>query len=159
MSQNATRALVAVNPSNVPAPVNLDESGNLKVASASVSPASLPTGATQITGGSGSVAAASAVATLAAAAAKTTWITGFTVTAAGATAGASVSLVVSGLLGGSLTYVYTAPAGATVPGPVLNVQFATPLPASAVNTAIAVTLPSLGTGNLAASVVAYGYQV
>lgn len=119
----------------------------------------VPTGAAQITGASGSVAAASAVATLAGAASKTTYITGFTVTAAGATAGASVSLAITGLLGGTLTYVYTAPTGATVPGPVLNVQFPTPLPASAVNTDIVVTLPSLGSGNLAAAVVATGYQV
>lgn len=155
MGQNLGAAFIAKTPSGAQVQVAADASNRLVVVLAS----GAPSGATQITGASGSVAAASAVATLAAAAAKTTYITGFTVTAGGATAGVNVSLAITGLLGGTLTYVYTAPTGATVPGPVLNVQFSEPLPASAVNTAIVVTLPSLGTGNLAAAVVATGFQL
>lgn len=155
MGQNLGAAFIAKTPSGAQVQVAADSSNRLIVASAG----GAPSGATQITGASGSVAAASAVATLAAATGKTTYITGFTVTAGGATAGVNVSLAITGLLGGTLTYVYTAPTGATVPGPVLSVQFAEPLPASAVNTAIVVTLPSLGTGNLAAAVVATGFQL
>lgn len=156
MSQNLGAAFIAKTPSNAQVQVAADSSNRLIVVSGAPG---VPSGAVIVAGASGSVAASSAVATLAAAAGKTTYITGFTVTAAGATAGASVSLAITGLLGGTLTYVYTAPTGATVPGPVLDVQFTTPLPASAVNTAIVVTLPSLGTGNLAAAVVATGFQL
>lgn len=156
MPQNLGAAFIATTPSGGQVQVAADASKRLVVVSGSTG---IPSGATPITGASGSVAAASAVATLAAAAGKTTYITGFTVTAGGATAGLSVSLAITGALGGTLTYVYTAPAGATVPGPVLSVQFANPIPGSAANTAIVVTLPSLGTGNLAASVVATGYQL
>lgn len=157
MPQNLGAAFIArIRGTTTQVQVNADADKNLMVVNAG---SNLPSGAAQVSGASGSVAAASAVATLAAATGKTTYITGFTVTAAGATAGLSVALAVAGLLGGTLTYVYTAPAGATVPGPVLSVQFANPIPASAVNTPITVTLPSLGTGNLAASVVATGYQL
>lgn len=119
---------------------------------------SLPVGATQITATSGSVAAGVAAATLAAATAKSTYITGLSVTAAGATAAAAVSLTITGVVGGPLTYVFTAPAGVGVPAPSLNLNFTPPLKSSAVNTAIVVSLPSLGSGNTAAAVNAYGYQ-
>lgn len=116
-------------------------------------------GATRIRGASGNVANASAVATLAAGGASvTTYITGFEVTAAGATAGAVVNVTVTGTTGGTLTYVYAIPTGATVAAAPLVVEFPDPIPASAVNTAIAVTLPALGAGNTHAAVVAHGYQ-
>lgn len=117
-----------------------------------------PVGATPVTGGSGNVANASAVATLAAGGAGvTTWISGFTVTAAGATAAANVQVTVAGLLGGSRVYVFTFPAGAAVAAQPLNVQFPAPLPASAVNTAITVTVPAAGAGNTHTAVVATGF--
>lgn len=143
-------------PALVAKPVNVDASGNMITVPAGNG---LPGGAVQISGASGSVAASVAAATLAAATGKTNYLTGFTVTAGGATAGVNVSLTITGLKGGTLTYVYTAPTGATVAGPVLNVQLNTPIPASAANVAIVVSLPSLGTGNLAAAVVATGFQV
>lgn len=120
---------------------------------------SVPVGATQITSSSGNQANTNAVATLAAVAAKTTYITGFTCTAAGATAAAVVEVTVVGLIGGTATYIFTAPAGATVAATPLNVQFPEPVAASAVNTAIVVTLPALGAGNTNAAVVATGYQL
>ncbi|WP_283807294.1 hypothetical protein [Bradyrhizobium sp. Tv2a-2] len=42
--------------------------------------------------------------------------------------------------------------------PPLDVQFNPPLPASAANTAITVSCPSLGSGNTNNSVNVYGYQ-
>lgn len=116
-------------------------------------------GATPITGGSGVVANAAALATLAnGGAGVTTWLSGFTVTAGGATAGLNVAVTVAGLLGGSRIYNFTFPAGALVPATPLVVQFPAALPASAANTAITVNLAAGGAGNLAAAVVATGFQ-
>lgn len=107
---------------------------------------------------SGNVANASAVATLAAVAAKTTFIAGLTITGGGATAGSLVNATLVGLAGGTATYTFAAPTGATVGATPLVVTFNPPLPASAVNTAIVLTLPALGIGNLNAAVSAWGYQ-
>jgi hypothetical protein len=102
-------------------------------------------------------AAATVAATIPAVAAKTNYLTGFEITAAGATAASVVSLSVTGLLGGTVTYTYAAVAGVTLGCVPLVVQFNPPLPASAVNTAIVVSLPSLGTGNTVANVVSHGF--
>lgn len=117
-----------------------------------------PSAATTIAAASGNVANASAVATLPGVAAKTTYINGFEMTGAGATAGSIVNATITGLVGGTLTYTFVVPTGATVGAVPLIVTFPQPLPASAVNTAIVVTLPALGTGNTNAAVVAHGYQ-
>lgn len=108
------------------------------------------------TGSSGNVANASAIATLAAVAAKTNYLTGFEVTASGATAASIVLVAVTGLLGGTLTYIFTVPAGVLLAAAPLVVSFNPPLPASAVNTAIVVTCPALGAGNTNAAAVAHG---
>lgn len=119
----------------------------------------IPYGAIPITAASGNVANASAVATLAATSTKTTYITGFEVTSGGATTGLNVIVTVTGTITGTLSYIHTFPAGPLVPGNPLVVTFATPIPASAVNTAIVVTLPAGGSGNTHAAVVAHGYQL
>lgn len=141
-------------PSGLARPVQLDSAFNLKT---SWSP--LPTGAVAVTSSSGNVAATSAVATLAGAVGKTTYITGFEITAGGATAAALVVATLTGLLGGAASYIYAAPAGATLGAQPLIVAFPEPIPASAVNTAIVLTLPSLGAGNTNAAVVAHGFQI
>ena len=121
--------------------------------------AGVPVGATPITAASGNQANANAVATLAAAAGKTTYITGFQVTAAGATAGLAVNVTVAGVVTGTLTYTFVFPAGAAVGAQPLVVEFPEPVPASAVNTAIVVTLPAGGAGNTNAAVAAQGFQL
>lgn len=108
---------------------------------------------------SGNVAAATATATLAAAAGKTNYLSGFEITSAGSTAAAVVTVTITGLLGGTASYTYTTVAGATLPNAPLTVTFSPPLAASAVNTAIVLSMPSLGAGNTNATVVAHGYQV
>lgn len=118
-----------------------------------------PAGATAIAPASGSVANANAVATLAGVSAKTTYITGFEITSSGATVGTVVTITVTGTITGTLTYIYAAPAGVLLMGTPLFVEFSKPIPASAANTAIVVTLPALGTGNTNAAVVAHGYQL
>ncbi|HMD82603.1 MAG TPA: hypothetical protein VKE92_14910 [Anaerolineales bacterium] len=119
----------------------------------------IPYGAVPITAASGNVANGSAVATLAASSTKTTYITGFEVTSGGATGGLNVIVTVTGTVTGTLSYIHTFPAGAAVPANPLIVTFATPIPASAVNTTIVVTLPAGGAGNTHAAVVAHGYQL
>lgn len=117
----------------------------------------LPATATAVSVSSGNQANANAVATMAAVAAKTNYITGFQITASGATSAGVVNATVVGLLGGTATYTFTVPAGATTAAQPLQVTFANPMPASAVNTAIVVTLPALGSGNTNAAVNAQGY--
>lgn len=126
---------------------------------AALAGASVPNGAVQIGNSSGNVANAAAVATLANAAAKTTYITGFQLTASGATVGLDVVATVAGLLGGTESFIFNFPAGALVGAAPLLVTFPTPLPASAVNTAIVVTLPAGGAGNTNAAASAQGYQL
>lgn len=130
----------------------IDKSGNMSIGPVSA-------GATPVTSSSGNVAAAAAVATLAAVAAKTTYITGFEVTSSGSVAAAVVSLTVAGVIGGTMTFTYATVAGVTAGNTPLIVQFPAPIPASAINTAIVVTLPSLGAGNTNATVVAHGFQI
>jgi hypothetical protein len=118
-----------------------------------------PGGAVALTAASGNVAAATATATLAGAAGKTTYITGFTVSGAGATAGLPVSVTVTGIVTGTLTYTYAAATGALVANTPLIIQFPMPIPASAPNTAIVVSCPTLGAGATNNTVNAYGFQL
>lgn len=124
-----------------------------------VAPSPYPDAATPLNGFSGNVANANAVATLAAAASKTTYITGFEITAAGATAGAVVVVTVVGTITGTLSYIFTVPAGAVLAAAPLIVEFPYPIPASGLNTAIVVTCPALGVGNTNAAAVAHGFQL
>jgi hypothetical protein len=117
-----------------------------------------PVGATALTAASGNVAAAVATATLAGAASVTTYITGFEITGAGATAASVVNITVTGTISGTLTYTLAVAAGATLSNQPLVIQFSPAIPASAVNTSIVVSCPSLGTGNTNNTVVAHGYR-
>lgn len=116
-----------------------------------------PTGATPITGASGNVANATATATLVGVAARTTYISGFEITGTGATAALIVLPTVTGVVTGTLTYVYTFVAGATTQNQSLIVEFPEPIPSSAVNTNIAVSCPASGAGGTNNTVNAHGY--
>lgn len=107
---------------------------------------------------SGNVAAAVAAATLAAALGRTTYISGFYVTGAGATAGSVINITVTGVKDGPFTYAFAVPTGATTGANTLDVYFDPPIPASGPNTGIVVTAPSFGAGNTNACVVANGFQ-
>lgn len=133
-----------------------DASGSLPV----TAPAAPYTSAmTPLTASSGNVANASAVATLAGAASKTTYVTGFQITAGGATAGACVSATLTGLISGTATYTFCTPTGATLGAAPLVVKLDPPVPASATNTSIVLTLPALGAGNTNAAVSLQGYRL
>ena len=108
---------------------------------------------------SGNVANAIASATIPAVSGKLSYLTGFEVTGAGATAGSVVLLTITGIQGGTATHVITVPTGATVGVTPLQISYARPVPASAVNTAIVVSLPALGAGNTNAAVVARGFSL
>lgn len=118
-----------------------------------------PGAAVPILASSGNVANAVAAATLSAAAAKTTYISGFEITGGGATAASLVLATITGLLGGTATYTVAAVAGAALGNVPLMVELNPALPASAVNTAIVVSVPALGAGNTNSCVVAHGFQV
>lgn len=109
-----------------------------------------------ISASSGNVAAAAATATLTSAAGKMMYITGFAVTGSGATAASVIQVTVTGVVGGTQTYIMTIPAGATTAVTPLIVNFPLPLAASGFNTNIVVSAPSFGAGNTNAAVVAYG---
>jgi hypothetical protein len=115
--------------------------------------------ATPVAAGSGNVANASAVATIPAVANKTAYITGFDLTGAGATAALIVNPTLAGIISGTRTYVYGAVAGAALMNQNLSIRFHPAIPASAVNTAITLTCPALGAGNLFNAAHAYGYYI
>ena len=112
---------------------------------------------TPIINASGNKANATAAATLTGTSTTTVYLAGFEVTSSGATVGVAVSVTVTGILGGTLTYTFVVPAGALLQSNPLIVTFNPPIPASAINTPIAVSLPALGTGNTNAAVVAHGF--
>lgn len=84
-----------------------------------------------------------------------TFISGFEVTG-GATAAASVTVVVSGTVSGSLNYNMTY--GTLPQNGSLIVEFNPPIPASALNTAIVVTAGAAGAGGVVA-VTTHGFQL
>lgn len=134
-------------------PLQTDSLGRLRVTTPAVR-----AGGTAITASSGSVANTAAVATLAAGGAGVrTYITGFVLTASGATGASVVVATVTGLAN-TMSFVFTEPAGTTEPATPLIVTFPEPIPASADNTAIVVTLPALGAGNTDACATAFGFQ-
>ena len=135
------------------------EYGSSSANAFAVAPNSYPSGATPETASSGNVGNTSAVATLATASGKTTYISGFQVTSTGATDGLAVNITVAGIVTGTMTYTYAAPAGALIMGQPLVVKFDPPIPASATNTTIVVTCPALGAGNTNSSVNAQGFQL
>jgi hypothetical protein len=118
-----------------------------------------PIPGTPLAASSGNVAAATATATLPAVANQTTYITGFEVTGTGATAGLPVICTVTGILGGTLSYIYAAAAGVLAENVPLVVEYTTPLPASGPNVAIVVSCPTLGSGNTNNTINAHGFQL
>jgi hypothetical protein len=103
-------------------------------------------------------AAAQTNASLPGVAGQTTFITGFEVTGGGATAASVIAVTVTGILGGTKTYELGVPAGALAGVTPLVVEYARPIPAAAVNTAIVVTVPSFGAGSTVQATTAHGFQ-
>lgn len=113
---------------------------------------------TSVTASATAVAGASS-STLPGVAGKTTYITGFTVTGGGATGASIIAVTLVGVITGTQTYYMGIPAGATAGVTALNVTFSNPVPASATNTAIVVTVPSFGAGSTNQASTATGFQL
>lgn len=126
---------------------------------AAAAQAQVPRNQYPLNASSGNVAAGTAAASLAAAQSTLNYVTGFEITGAGATAGACVTATLAGLVGGTLSYTVCAPTGAAVGFNPLVVTFPTPIPATSVNVAATLSMPSLGAGNLFAAVVLHGFQL
>lgn len=107
----------------------------------------LPKGATPVYASSGNVAAAIAAATITGQAGLETWFQGFMISGAGATSGLPVIVTLTGLLGGTLSFIYTAVAGVLLSNTPLIFMPPAPLKAAAVGGNIVVSCPSLGAGN------------
>ena len=110
-----------------------------------------------ISASSGNVAAATATATLPALPGRLNRLCTYQVTSAGSTAAAVVTGTITGVVGGTISFTYTTVAGATLANLPLAVIFEPCLPATAVNTAIVLSLPSLGAGNTNTTVTAQGF--
>lgn len=111
---------------------------------------------------SATVSAAANNQTLAGVSGKTTYITGFDLSGTGATGASTITVTVTGLTN-TLSFFITIPAGVGTAvfanQDVLQIRFPMPIPASGLNTAIVVNVPSYGTGNTNAGAAAYGYQL
>jgi len=114
------------------------------------------TATTPITASSGNVAAATATATLTSAAGRLMYITGFSVTGAGATGASVIAVTVTGCIGGTMTFNLVIPAGATTSIVPLTINFHNPIAATGYNTNIVVSAPTFGAGNTNAAIVAFG---
>jgi hypothetical protein len=107
---------------------------------------------------SGNLAATAGSATIEVVPGVTSYLTGFSITGSGATAASVVQASIAGLQGGTLEFVIAVPAGVTAALAPLVVNFPSPLAAAGPNATISVNLPSLGAGNTAACVNAYGFR-
>lgn len=133
-----------------------DVNGNLKISSGT---SGYPTGATPVA--SSSNGANTTVTTgLGGVAGKTTYITGFEITGSGATAGSVIYATVTGTIAGvgNLVYAIAVPTGVTAGITPLVVEFPLPIPASAQNTGIFVSVPAFGAGNTNVAVSVHGFQ-
>lgn len=113
-----------------------------------------PTGATPITSSTTGTTAAT-VATLAGTSGKTTYLSGFTISA-DATSALAGAATVAGTISGSLNYIQSV--GSATSAQLLSQSFSPAIPASATNTAITVTSAAAGIGGNTA-VTAWGYQL
>jgi hypothetical protein len=116
-----------------------------------------PVGATQVNASASTGGNTPISASLPAVLGKTNYITGFEITGSGATLAASVLATVTGVLGGTLTYVAGVVSGILAANPPIIVQFARPVQAAAANQAVTLTLPALGLGNNGAAVNLHGF--
>ncbi|MBO9710554.1 MAG: hypothetical protein J7521_20325 [Caulobacter sp.] len=139
-------------------PVGVDAAG-APVSIGYTDAAGYPAGSTILQGSSGNVAAASASVTLASATSQTVYLTGFDFTFTGATATSKVVATITGLAGGTRSYVIAVPAGVDVAGQPLALRFDPPLKAAATATDVVLSVPSLGAGNTNATLNAQGFRV
>src|SRR5262245_28049648 len=120
-------------------------------------PPDSPTGAPL--SGSGTTGASANNITFAAVANATKHVTGFTITGAGATAGSTILVTLTGTIGGTLNWKMIIPAGAGVAVTALSERFPTPLRGTGPNVAVTLNVPSFGAGNTDVAVNLYGFKI
>lgn len=113
----------------------------------------------QSAGGSATGAAGAIAPAIAAVSGKLNVLKGFIVTGAGATGASNITVTVTGLAIGTISFNIAVPAGTTTAITPLVVYFEDGLVASATNTAITLNVPSFGAGNLASAAVLWGYSL
>lgn len=118
-----------------------------------------PNASTPVSCSTGNIAAATATCTMPATSGKFTYITGFDITASGATVGSVVTCTLTNTGSGTHSYTFAATAGALLSDTPLIKTFSTPLKATASNTSPVLSCPSLGTGNTNMTINADGYQL
>lgn len=121
--------------------------------------AGYPAGATPVAAASSLGANSAVAATMPAVAGKTNYLTHVAYSGLGATAQSQTSIVLTGLLGGTLNRWINVPAGITLVIDDDIIQFNPPIPASAANQAIVATLNAFGAGNVASQCAVYGYAL
>lgn len=101
--------------------------------------------------------ATTATATFAAVANLTWWIYGYQITSSGATGAtaAGVNATITNLSGGTPLNISAGHTG-TGNGTTITVTFPTPIPASGVNTAVVISVPTFGSGATHASCALFG---
>jgi hypothetical protein len=87
-------------------------------------------------------AASSTTITIPALPGQLAYLSSFEIYCGGATAGAILACTITGLAGGTKTIPIAAPAGVTLAAPYTWVAYDNAIPASAVNTAIVLTIPA-----------------
>ena len=90
---------------------------------------------------------------------KTNYVTGIEFTPGNATAVAYVIATLVNILGTTLTFIVQVAGTGAVGSSNNQYSFNPPLPASAINTAVTLTMPALGAGNADASVNIHGYYM
>lgn len=105
-------------------------------------------------------AAAGAMApAIAAVTGSTGYCTGFEITGAGATAASVITVTLTGLNGGTMSFKIAIPAGAAVAVAPLIVKWDRPIPAASSGGAITLNVPSFGAGNTDAAAVLHGFRL
>jgi len=145
--QQSAPAVVQVGDSTTPTQTQkVDATGAARV--------SLQSQNTFVTGSAAVAANTSNSASLPAVAGKTNYMTGFSVTTQGGSSAAAGAVTITGTVTGTLTYEVGAAANSPL---MLHVNFSSPIPASAANTAITVNVPALGATTGAAACTIYGF--
>ncbi len=126
-------------------------------------PGEIPVDAVIVVASANSTGAAQLAPALAAVTGALNYVQGFDITGGGATSATVVNCTLSNLIG-TVTgnYALNCVAGATLGINVnggLSVRFPEAIPCVAAATAITLTVPTLGTGNVMVSAVLYGYYI
>jgi hypothetical protein len=88
---------------------------------------------------------------------QTNSVSGFEITGTGATAGSTIVVTLTGIVGGTASYDLVIPAGAGLAVNSLLVEFPVAIQATGPNVAITLNVPSFGAGNLNATAAIHGF--